>query len=63
MVARRSGNQIKTDRRDAISLVRLFRAGELASIYVPKVKDEAIGIWSAAGMISSNLNETPANDF
>ena len=42
MIPRRSGDRIKTDRRDAINLVRLYRAGELTSIYVPTVEDEAI---------------------
>ena len=42
MIPKRSGDRIKTDRRDAINLVRLFRAGELTSIYVPTVEDEAI---------------------
>jgi transposase len=42
MIPRRSGDRIKTDRRDAINLVRLFRAGELTSIYVPTTEDEAI---------------------
>lgn len=34
MIPRRSGDRIKTDRRDALNLVRLFRAGELTSIYI-----------------------------
>lgn len=42
MIPKRSGDRIKTDRRDAINLARLFRAGELTSIYVPTVEDEAI---------------------
>jgi transposase len=42
MIPRRSGDRIKTDRRDAINLARLFRAGELTSIYVPTPEDEAI---------------------
>ena len=42
MIPRRNCDRIKTDRRDAINLVRLFRAGELTSIYVPSVEDEAI---------------------
>ena len=42
MIPKRSGDRIKTDRRDAINLVRLFRAGELTSIYVPTGEDEAI---------------------
>ena len=42
MIPKRSGDRIKTDRRDAINLARLFRAGELTRIYVPTVEDEAI---------------------
>ena len=42
MIPRRSGDRIKTDRRDAINLVRLFRSGELTSIYIPTPEDEAI---------------------
>ena len=42
MIPKRSGDRIKTDRRDSINLVRLFRAGELTSIYVPTIEDEAI---------------------
>jgi transposase len=37
-----SGKQIKNDRRDAMMLARLHRAGELTSVYVPRVEDEAI---------------------
>jgi len=42
LIPRRSGDRIKTDRRDAVNLARLFRAGELTSIYVPTPEDEAI---------------------
>ena len=42
LIPRRSGDRIKTDRRDALNLVRLFRAGELTSIYVPTSEDEAM---------------------
>ena len=42
MIPRRCGDRIKTDRHDAINLVRLFRAGELTSIYIPAPEDEAI---------------------
>jgi len=37
-----NGNQIKNDRRDALMLARLHRAGELTAVYVPMVEDEAI---------------------
>jgi transposase len=37
-----SGKQIKNDRRDALMLARLHRAGELTAVYVPLAEDEAI---------------------
>ena len=41
-VPRAPGDRVKTDRRDADQLARLFRAGELTGIYVPEPQDEAI---------------------
>lgn len=35
------GDRVKTDRRDAIWLVRLLAAGELRFAFVPSVEDEA----------------------
>jgi transposase len=42
MTPRRAGDRVKTDRRDALQLARLARAGELAPIYVPDAVDEAM---------------------
>ena len=42
MVPKRSGDRIKTDRRDACNLARLYRSGELTAIYVPQEDDEAM---------------------
>ena len=42
MIPKKSGDRIKTDRRDAITLARLHRAGELTPIYVPDDVDEAL---------------------
>jgi transposase len=42
MTPRRSGDRVKTDRRDALMLARLARAGELSAIYVPDAHDEAV---------------------
>jgi len=39
---KRSGDRIKTDRRDGDALARLHRAGELTAIYVPTADDEAL---------------------
>jgi transposase len=37
-----SGNQIKNDRRDALMLARLHRAGELTAVHVPRAEDESM---------------------
>lgn len=42
MIPKRSGDRVKTDRRDAEMLARLHRAGELSAVYVPHPDDEAI---------------------
>lgn len=42
LIPRRAGDRIKTDRRDAIRLAQLLRAGELTPIYVPTEDDEAL---------------------
>jgi transposase len=42
LIPRKSGDRVKTDRRDALQLARLLRAGELTPIHVPGIEDEAI---------------------
>lgn len=42
LIPRKAGDRVKTDRRDAVTLARLLRSGDLSSIYVPGVEDEAI---------------------
>ena len=41
-IPRKSGDRIKNDRRDALTLARLHRSGELTSVYVPEPEDEAL---------------------
>ncbi len=41
-IPKRSGERVKTDRRDALMLARLSRAGELTCVRVPDVADEAV---------------------
>lgn len=41
-IPRRPGDRVKTDRRDAVRLAELARAGELVSVLVPDERDEAI---------------------
>lgn len=42
LIPKKSGERVKTDRRDAIKLATLHRAGELTAVYVPDQNDEAI---------------------
>ncbi|GIN84805.1 IS110 family transposase [Heyndrickxia sporothermodurans] len=42
LIPKKPGERIKTDRRDSIKLAKLFRSGELTSIYVPTENDEAL---------------------
>lgn len=42
LVPKKASDRVKTDRRDADQLARLYRAGELTAIHVPDQEDEAI---------------------
>ena len=41
-IPQQSGNRLKNDRRDCLSLARFHRAGELTPVYVPTEADEAL---------------------
>src|SRR5579864_8407752 len=42
LIPQRPGDRVKTDRRDACTLARLHRAGELTGIWVPDQEQEAM---------------------
>jgi len=42
LIPKKPGDRIKTDRRDAVNLARLHRAGELTAIRVPTPDEEAV---------------------
>jgi transposase len=42
LIPKKAGDRVKTDRRDAVQLARLARSGDLTSVYVPTVEDEAM---------------------
>lgn len=42
LIPTKAGDHVKTDKKDAIKLARLLRAGELVSVFVPDETDEAI---------------------
>lgn len=41
-ISKKPSERIKTDRRDAMMLARLHRAGELTYVFVPRAEDEAM---------------------
>lgn len=42
LIPKKATDRVKTDRRDADQLARLYRAGELTAIHVPDQEDEAV---------------------
>ena len=42
LIPRKAGDRVKTDRRDAITLARLMRSGDLSAISVPGIEDGAL---------------------
>jgi transposase len=42
LIPQRAGDRVKTDKRDALRLAQLFRAGELTPVYTPTPEDEAL---------------------
>ena len=58
LIPKKSGDRIKTDRRDAMGLARLYRAGELTAVYVPREDDEAMRDLSRAREDAVNASRT-----
>ena len=42
LIPKQPGSPFKTDKRDARTIARLLRAGELTAVYIPEPTDEAI---------------------
>ena len=42
LIPKKASDRVKTDRRDADQLARLYRAGELTAIHIPDQEDEAV---------------------
>jgi transposase len=42
LIPKRPGERVKTNRRDAVTLARLHRAGELIGVWVPDATHEAV---------------------
>ena len=58
LIPKRAGDRVKTNRRDAVNLARLLRAGELNAIGVPDAVDEAVrDLVRARGAASEDLRK------
>ena len=42
LIPKKPGDRVKTNRRDAVELAKLLRAGELTAVWVPDVQHEAM---------------------
>ena len=42
LIAKKPGDKVKTDKRDAMKLAKLFKSEDLTPIYVPEPEDEAV---------------------
>ena len=47
LIPMKAGDRVKTDRRDAMMLAKLHRAGELTPIWIPDAAHEAMRTWCA----------------
>ena len=59
LIPRRSGERVKTNRRDAMTLARLFRAGELPGVWVPDSVHEAVRDLVRGRMAAASLPACP----
>ena len=56
LIPSKPGDRVKTNRRDALNLAKLLRAGELTAVWVPGEEHEAIrAIWFAPAMPPSMI--------
>ena len=42
LVPKKAGDRVKTNRRDAVSLAKLLRAGEFTAVWMPDERHEAM---------------------
>jgi transposase len=61
LMPKKSGDRVKTDRRDAVALARLLRSGDLTPVDVPSVEDDALRELSRAR--EDTLSELKAAKF
>src|SRR5437870_9472329 len=58
LIPKRAGDRVKTDRRDAASLAKLHRAGELTAVWVPDARHDAAADTGAGGVLPGKRKST-----
>src|SRR5205807_4419544 len=66
LIPKRAGDRVKTDRRDAASLARLHRAGELTAVWVPDAGHEAMrdlvrAVWMRCMPCAGRASSSPGS--
>jgi transposase len=64
LIPKKSGERVKTNRRDAVSLAKLLRAGELTAVWVPHERHEAMRdlsppVWLQIRTSRASASRTP----
>ena len=65
LIPKKPGDRVKTNRRDAVSLAKLLRVGDLTGVWVPDARHEAMrDLTRARGSAAEDLRrQAPAGDF
>jgi transposase len=52
----RPGDRVKTDRRDAVKLVRSYRAGDLTPVWVADADHQGLCVWCGKAKTPGRIN-------
>ena len=63
LIPKKPGDRVKTNRRDALNLAKLLRAGELTAVWVPDVRHEAMRDLVRARRLRSTISNPNASRF
>jgi transposase len=61
LIPRKPGDRVKTDKRDALTLARLARSGDLTPVYVPALPMKPFAISRAPAKTRSAISTPPAS--
>ena len=62
LIPKKPGDRVKTNRRDAVGLAKLLRAGELTAVWVPDERHEAMRDLSRARLLARIISPEPKHE-